>query len=59
MPSFGDVVGVVEDDESLDLTAGEEGDGCDSGLPTQHAKPATDMQLVITFVDILREAHTR
>lgn len=59
MPSFGDVVGVVEDDESLDLPAGEEGDGCDSGLPTQHAKPATGTRLVISLVDILGEAYTR
>jgi hypothetical protein len=34
MPSFGDVVWLVEDEKSLDLTASKEGGRCNSGLPT-------------------------
>jgi hypothetical protein len=34
MPSLGDIGRVVENDETLDLSASQERDGCDACLPS-------------------------
>lgn len=51
MPTLGNIVGIIQNDEALDLTAGEEGDGCDTGLPTQYTEPADDVteELLVFF----------
>jgi hypothetical protein len=59
VPSFGDVVRVIEDDKSLDLTASKEGDRCDSGLPTQYTQPAATMWLAMMIMAVSKETNTR
>ena len=44
MPSLVDVVGVIEDDEALDLGPCEEATDAASGLPSQDAKPSDDVR---------------
>lgn len=40
MPSFVDIIGVIEDDEPLDLSAGKETADGDTALPTKNAEPS-------------------
>jgi hypothetical protein len=40
MPAFRHIRRVIENDEALDLATSEGGDGRDTGLPTENAKPA-------------------
>ena len=43
MPSLGNVARIVQNYKTLDLTASEEGNGSNAGLPTQHTEPANDV----------------
>ena len=44
MPSLVDVVGVVEHDQTLDLSSSKEASNASSGLPAQDAKPSDDVR---------------
>ena len=43
MPSLRNVVGIVQNDKTLDLTACKKGNGSDTSLPTQDAEPADEV----------------
>jgi hypothetical protein len=47
VPSLGDVGWIVQDDEALNLSASEEGNGCNTGLPSENAKPAWESQFMM------------